>query len=90
MKIDEPDTPFEYQMKPVSDSDSDEDDGSASSGGGPSPPPAAFVLDGDAFAAAFEAKRHVRSITIGRAQLSRLNYHMQSVISDRFLTYCLR
>ena len=58
MKIDEPDTPFEYQMKPVSDSESDEDEGSASSGGGPSPPPAAFVLDGDEFAAAFEAKRH--------------------------------
>jgi hypothetical protein len=60
MKIDEPDTPFEYTVQPVSDSESDEegDSSSGSSGGGPSPPPVALGFSESSFAAAFEAKRH--------------------------------
>ena len=56
MKIDEPDTPFEYTVKPVSDSESDEEGGAFEAGGDALTKQLGF--DADGFAAAFEAKRH--------------------------------
>ena len=57
MKIDEPDTPFEYTMKPISDSDSDEEEMGGTGGSGVQGGGMAGFGEAD-FAAAFEAKRH--------------------------------
>jgi hypothetical protein len=58
MKIDEPDTPFEYTMKPISDSEDSEDEGGAMGLGGGGGGGGGMAFDEAAFAAAFDAKRH--------------------------------